>query len=500
MYRNGSCRDCHDLGRSAFVEKVWEWKATYGGRITQQLRRLGASVDWTRERFTMDDILSQAVVEAFNRFHETGILYRAKRIGNWSCALRSAISNIEVDHLNLEGTTYMEVKSHPGNAHHPHGWYEFGTLTSFAYELEHGDNNDGTQPSVATRIVVATTRLETMLGDSAIAVHPDDPRYQHLHGKYAIHPFDKDRRIPIITDASLVDMSFGTGAVKITPSHDFNDYEVGIRHGLDFINILAPDGSINENGAPFTSMMRYDARMAIEKALKEKGKFVGKEPHTMTLAICSRSGDILEPIVTPQWYLNCKNMAQRSADVVRAGRLKIIPSNPHEKTWYHWLDNIQDWCISRQLWWGHQIPAWFATRKTEPRLDKIDIKNNHRWIVARSETQAREKAQELLGCDKDEILLERDEDVLDTWFSAGLFPFSAMGWPNDTEDMKRFYPTSLLETGQDILFFWVARMVMMGLELTGSLPFHTVFLHSMVCDKEGRKMTKSRGNVIDPWM
>ncbi|KAL7575005.1 hypothetical protein ACA910_010822 [Epithemia clementina (nom. ined.)] len=475
----------HDLGREAFVKKVWEWKEEYGGRITGQLRRLGSSVDWTRERFTMDDMLSKAVIEAFNRFHEKGILYRANRLGNWSCALKSAISDIEVDYIDLEGRTYLDVKTHKGNRNDPKGRYEFGTLTSFAYPLEGSDE----------KIVVATTRLETMLGDTAVAVHPDDDRYKHLHGKYVIHPFNS-RRIPIITDAELVDMSFGTGAVKITPAHDPNDYEVGLRHKLEFITMLAPDGSINDNGAPFTGMMRYDARIAVEEALKEKGLYIGKEPNKMRLGLCSRSGDILEPMITPQWYVNCSGMAKRATDAVRNGDLLIIPSE-HEKTWYMWLDNIRDWCVSRQLWWGHQIPAWFATKRSE-NLDKNDIENNERWVVARSEDEAMDKAEKLLGCGKEEILLERDEDVLDTWFSSGLFPFSVMGWPDDTADMRGFYPTSLLETGLDILFFWVARMVMMGLELTDTLPFHTVFLHAMVRDKEGRKMSKSLGNVIDP--
>mmetsp|Transcript_13868 Transcript_13868/g.18104 ORF Transcript_13868/g.18104 Transcript_13868/m.18104 type:complete len:985 (-) Transcript_13868:35-2989(-) len=476
----------HDLGREAFVKKVWEWKEDYGGRITGQLRRLGSSCDWGRERFTMDDMLSKAVVEAFNRFHEKGILYRANRLGNWSCALKSAISDIEVDHIELEGRTFLEVKTHKGNPNDPKGRYEFGTLTSFAYPLE-GDGDE--------KIIVATTRLETMLGDTAVAVHPEDDRYKHLHGKFVIHPFN-NRRIPIILDAELVDMSFGTGAVKITPAHDPNDYEVGKRHNLEFITMLASDGSINENGAPFTGMMRYDARIAVEEALTEKGLYFGKEPNKMRLGVCSRSGDILEPMITPQWYVNCGNMAKRATDAVRNGDLKIVPSE-HEKTWFWWLDNVRDWCVSRQLWWGHQIPAWFVTKKGE-NLDKNDMANNERWIVARDEAEVMEKAEKLLGCSAGEIEMERDEDVLDTWFSSGLFPFSVMGWPENTEDFKGFYPTSLLETGLDILFFWVARMVMMGLELTDTLPFHTVFLHAMVRDKEGRKMSKSLGNVIDP--
>eukprot|EP00978_Attheya_sp_CCMP212_P004890 scaffold10708_cov50-Attheya_sp.AAC.9 len=476
----------HDLGREKFVEKVWEWKNEYGNRITTQLRSLGSSVDWSRERFTMDDMCSKAVLEAFNRFHESGLLYRDMRLGNWSCALKSAISDIEVDYIELEGRTYLEVKSHPGNKDDPKGRYEFGTMTSFAYPIEDSDEV----------LIVATTRLETMLGDTAVAIHPEDPRYTHLHGKFVIHPFN-GRKIPIIQDSELVDMTFGTGAVKITPAHDPNDYECGKRHNLEFITVLAADGAINENGSEFQGMMRYDARIAVEKALDAKGLYKGKEPNKMRLGLCSRSGDILEPMITPQWYMNCDNMAKRAADSVRNGELKIVPEE-HEKTWFQWLDNSRDWCVSRQLWWGHQIPAWFVTKKSEEGMSKLDMAHNDRWIVARSEADAMEKACKLLGCSADEVNLERDEDVLDTWFSSGLFPFSVMGWPENTEDFKAFYPTSLLETGCDILFFWVARMVMMGLQLTDILPFKTVYLHAMVRDKEGRKMSKSLGNVIDP--
>eukprot|EP00569_Conticribra_weissflogii_P003433 CAMPEP_0171335086 /NCGR_PEP_ID=MMETSP0878-20121228/5099_1 /TAXON_ID=67004 /ORGANISM="Thalassiosira weissflogii, Strain CCMP1336" /LENGTH=1096 /DNA_ID=CAMNT_0011836297 /DNA_START=109 /DNA_END=3399 /DNA_ORIENTATION=- len=476
----------HDLGREKFIEKVWEWKAEYGNRITTQLRRLGSSVDWSRERFTMDHMCSKAVIEAFNRFHEDGLLYRAERLGNWSCALKSAISDIEVDYIDLDGRTYLEVKTHKGNPNDAKGRYEFGVLTSFAYPVE--DSSE--------QLIVATTRLETMLGDTAVAIHPEDERYKHLHGKFVIHPFN-GRRIPIVCDEKLVDMSFGTGAVKITPAHDPNDYECGKRHNLEFITILGPDGSINHNGSQFEGMMRYDARIAVEEALKEKGLYKGKEPNKMRLGLCSRSGDILEPMITPQWYVNCDGMAKRSTDAVRKGELKILPAE-HEKTWFQWLDNIRDWCVSRQLWWGHQIPAWFATKKGEEGVLKTDMKNNDRWVVARNEEDAFAKAVNLLGCSKDEIILERDEDVLDTWFSSGLFPFSVMGWPDNTNDFKAFYPTSLLETGLDILFFWVARMVMMGLQLTDTLPFHTVYLHAMVRDKDGRKMSKSLGNVIDP--
>lgn len=371
MKESGQTR--HDLGREAFVKKVWEWKSEYGNRITTQLRSLGSSVDWSRERFTMDEMCSRAVVEAFNRFHEDGLLYRAERLGNWSCALKSAISDIEVDNLELEGRTFLEVKTHKGNPNDDRGRYEFGVLTSFAYPIEDSDE----------KLIVATTRLETMLGDTGVAIHPEDSRYKHLHGKHVVHPFN-GRRIPIICDATLVDMEFGTGAVKITPAHDPNDYECGKRHKLEFIIMLTPEGSINHNGSQFEGMMRYDARIAVEEALKEKGLYIGKQPNKMRLALCSRSGDILEPMITPQWYVNCTSMAKRSTDAVRNGELKIVPAD-HERTWFHWLDNIRDWCISRQLWWGHQIPAWFATKKGEEGVLKTDMKNNDRWIVARSE-------------------------------------------------------------------------------------------------------------------
>jgi len=475
----------HQLGREEFLKKVWEWKDLYGNRITGQIRSLGASVDWSREAFTMDSNLSRAVTEAFVRFHDDGLLYRDTRLINWSCALQSAISEIEVDYIDLEGKTYLPVPNHKLKDK-----YEFGTLTSFAYKVEGSDEE----------IVVATTRLETMLGDTAVAVHPNDTRYSHLHGKYVIHPF-VDRKIPIITDDVLVDMSFGTGAVKITPAHDPNDYSCGKRNQLDFIIIFTEDGKIANNGGKFAGLMRYDARIAIEEELKVLGLWRNKEPNKMRLGKCSRSGDIIEPMLTPQWYVNCSSMAARAVDAVRKGDLKIVPEF-HESTWYRWLENIRDWCISRQLWWGHRIPAYFLRLKSDLdkgiRQDKNDPSNNHLWFVGRTELEAKERAVSKLNVDINDIILEQDEDVLDTWFSSGLFPFSVFGWPNNTVDLQTFYPTTLLETGLDILFFWVARMVMMGLHLTNTLPFKTVYLHAMVRDKYGRKMSKSLGNVIDP--
>lgn len=462
----------HDLGREEFISQVWKWKNEYGGKIVHQLRRIGSSLDWEREQFTMSDRLNDAVKEAFVRFHDDGLIYRDTRLVNWSSTLNTAISDIEVNDVEIEAFTKRKVPGHEKEV-------EFGVLTNFAYKVDALDEE----------LVVATTRLETMLGDTAVAVHPEDPRYQHLIGKLLVHPF-VDRKIPIIADSELVDMSFGTGAVKVTPAHDPNDFACGRRHKLPEITILDQGGNINENGGTkFCGMKRYVARVEVEKALDELGLLRGKEPNTMSLKVCSRSGDILEPLLIPQWWVNCKELAKRSADAVRNSELEIVPTQ-FEDTWFQWLDNIRDWCISRQLWWGHRIPAYEATVKGE--------QGKGQWVVGRTESEARERAAEKFGVKGDDIELKQDEDVLDTWFSSGLFPFSVFGWPDKSKDLEAFYPTTLLETGHDILFFWVARMVMMGIGLTGKLPFKTVLLHSLVRDKKGRKMSKSLGNVIDP--
>uniref|UniRef100_A0A667ZQ25 valine--tRNA ligase n=1 Tax=Myripristis murdjan TaxID=586833 RepID=A0A667ZQ25_9TELE len=434
----------HDLGRENFIQEVWKWKNEKGDRIYHQLKKLGSSLDWDRACFTMDPKLSYAVQEAFIRMHDEGVIYRSKRLVNWSCTLNSAISDIEVDKKELTGRTLLPVPGYKEKV-------EFGVLVSFAYKIDGSDEE----------VIVATTRIETMLGDTAVAVHPEDPRYQHLKGKTVLHPFC-DRKMPIVFD-DFVDMNFGTGAVKITPAHDHNDYEVGVRHNLAFINILDENGLLINVPPPF---------------------------------LVYRSKDIVEPLLKPQWYVNCTDMGKEAADAVREGRLKIIPDH-HLKTWFNWMDNIRDWCISRQLWWGHRIPAYFIT-VNDPSVQPGEDVDGHYWVSGRTEEEARQKAAKRFNVSADKISLRQDEDVLDTWFSSGIFPFSIFGWPNETQDLSVFYPGTLLETGHDILFFWVARMVMMGLKLTGKLPFREVYLHAVVRDAHGRKMSKSLGNVIDP--
>uniref|UniRef100_A0A8C2KMU6 Valine--tRNA ligase n=1 Tax=Cyprinus carpio TaxID=7962 RepID=A0A8C2KMU6_CYPCA len=467
----------HDLGRENFIQEVWKWKNEKGDRIYHQLKKLGSSLDWDRACFTMDDKLSFAVQEAFIRMHEEGVIYRSKRLVNWSCTLNSAISDIEVDKKELTGRTLLPVP----------GYYEkveFGVLVSFSYKVEGSDEE----------VVVATTRIETMLGDTAVAVHPNDSRYQHLKGKMVVHPFC-DRKMPIVFD-DFVDMSFGTGAVKITPAHDHNDYEVGERHKLPFINILDENGLLINVPPPFLGMKRFEARKAVLQALKDLGQFKEVRDNPMVVPVCSRSKDIVEPLLKPQWYVDCREMGKQAADVVRNGELKIIPDH-HLKTWFNWMDNIRDWCISRQLWRGHRIPAYFVT-VNDPSVKPGEDVDGHYWVSGRSQEEAREKAAKRFNVTADKISLRQDEDVLDTWFSSGIFPFSIFGWPNESEDLRVFYPGTLLETGHDILFFWVARMVMMGLKLTGKLPFKEVYLHAVVRDAHGRKMSKSLGNVIDP--
>ncbi|WVR05099.1 valine-tRNA ligase [Kwoniella sp. DSM 27419] len=465
----------HHYGREKFLEKVWEWKDQYQKKITDQMTRLGGSFDWDRVAFTMDDNLSHAVRDSFCQMHEKGLLYRASRLVNWCVYLNTTLSNLEVDQLSLTGRTLLNVKGYDAKEK-----FEFGVITSFAYPIENSDE----------KIVIATTRPETMLGDTAIAVHPDDPRYKHLHGKFAVHPF-LDRRIPIITDAITVDMEFGTGAVKITPAHDPNDFECGKRNNLESISLMNDDGTYNENAGPYKGMRRFHIRNEIIKALKEKGLYVEQKDNEMQIPICSRSGDVVEQIIKPQWWINCKPLAEEALKRTRAGELEIKPK-ASAGDWVRWMENMQDWCISRQLWWGHRCPAYLLKFEGET-ADPSDDRN---WIVARSQEEADVKAKEKAQGRK--YTLEQDEDVLDTWFSSGLWPFSTMGWPNKTADMEHFYPNSILETGWDILFFWVARMVFFGNSLTDKMPFKEVYCHPMIRDAYGRKMSKSLGNVIDP--
>ncbi|CAF1002039.1 unnamed protein product [Adineta steineri] len=465
----------HDLGREKFLEEVWKWKNEKGDHIYEQIKALGSSCDWSRKVFTMDKDMSYAVEEAFIRMHEKKLIYRSTRLVNWSCTLKSAISDIEVEKTELKGKTLIRVPGYEQPV-------EFGVLTFFAYPVENSKEE----------IIVATTRLETMLGDTAVVVHPDDERYKHLHGKFVQHPF-LPRRIPILSD-TMVDPAFGSGAVKITPAHDQNDFDCGRRLNLPFITCINGDGLMSSECGPYAGKPRFDVRRQLLNDLKERGLYRDSKENEMVLPICSRSKDIIEPLLKPQWYVNCQSMAQRSIDAVRSKELKILPTL-FEPVWYRWLEDIRDWCISRQLWWGHRIPSYFISSDDIPAGNDTDDKY---WVSAHSREEALDKAAQRFNISKEKIRLEQDEDVLDTWFSSGLFPFSSFGWPMETDDLKRFFPTTLLETGHDIIFFWVARMVMMSLELTDRLPFTEIYLHAIIRDAHGRKMSKSTGNVIDP--
>ncbi|MGC4093414.1 MAG: valine--tRNA ligase [Polyangiaceae bacterium] len=444
LKREGKSR--HDIGREAFVERVWKWKEQSGGRIAEQMRVLGCSADWERTKFTMDADMSRAVREAFVRLYEEGLIYRATRLINWCSDCRTALSDFEVENEETNGELY-----------------------EFAYEVADADAGDG-----AKELVVATTRPETMLGDTAVAVHPDDPRYKHLHGKKLKHPF-VDRLVPVITDAVLVDMAFGTGAVKVTPGHDFNDFATGKRHKLEEINILNLDGTLNAEGGQFKGLTVKFARTAVKKALAEAGLHRGEKAHTLMLPRCSRCNTVVEPMISTQWFVKTQPLAEPALEAVRSGRTQILPEE-WVKTYEHWLVNIQDWCISRQLWWGHQVPAYYC-------------EDGH-------VTVSREAPSACSTCQKQE--LRQDADVLDTWFSSGLWPFSTLGWPDKTPYLQRFYPSSDMETGYDILFFWVSRMMMMGLKFMGDVPFKRILLHGMVVDETGDKMGKLKGNTIDP--
>uniref|UniRef100_A0ACB8EG18 Uncharacterized protein n=1 Tax=Sphaerodactylus townsendi TaxID=933632 RepID=A0ACB8EG18_9SAUR len=411
----------HDLGREAFVEAVWKWKNEKGDRIYHQLKKLGASMDWDRACFTMEPKLSYAVQEAFIRLHEEGVIYRSKRLVNWSCTLNSAISDIEVDKKELTGRTLLPVPGYKEKV-------EFGVLVSFAYKIEGSDDE----------VVVATTRIETMLGDTAVAVHPKDPRYRHLRGRHVLHPFTR-RLLPIVCD-DFVDMEFGTGAVKITPAHDPNDYEVGLRHGLEFITIIDENGSLVNVPPPFLGMKRFDARRAVLEALKEKGHFREVKDNPMVVPVCSRSKDVVEPLLKPQWYVRCDTMARGAAEAVRRGDLRIVPDF-HLKTWFNWMDNIRDWCISRQLWWGHRIPAYFVTIN-DPSVPPGEDTDGKYWVSGRSEREAKEKAAKVFRVTSDKISLRQDEDVLDTWFCSPpvCFRSPSLGGQTLAEDLHVFLP------------------------------------------------------------
>ncbi|MBL8569771.1 MAG: valine--tRNA ligase [Phreatobacter sp.] len=437
-----------DLGREKFLEKVWEWKAESGGTIVNQLKRLGASCDWSRERFTMDEGLSKAVIKVFVELHKGGLIYRDKRLVNWDPEFQSAISDLEVDSL--------EVK---------------GNLWHFRYPLK---DNPGEY------IVVATTRPETMLGDTAVAVHPEDERYRHLIGKTVVLPL-VGREILIVGD-TYSDPEKGSGAVKITPAHDFNDFEVGKRHNLELINIFDASAVVNENAPEaYRGLGRFDARKKVVADLEELGLVEKIEPHTHMVPHAQRGGAVVEPWLTEQWYVDAATLAKPALEAVRKGETRFVPER-FAGDYFRWLENIQPWCISRQLWWGHQIPAWYA--------------EDGEIFVAADEAGAQMLADKHFG--RAGVRLTRDPDVLDTWFSSGLWPFSTLGWPDETAELKRFYPTSTLVTGFDIIFFWVARMMMLGLHFMKEKPFSDVVIHGLVRDDKGRKMSKTLGNVVDP--
>jgi valyl-tRNA synthetase len=433
--------DRQQLGREKFLERVWQWKEKSGGRIAVQMRSLGCSVDWSRERFTLDPRLSKAVRHVFVALFNDGLIYRAQRLINWCPGCLTAISDLEVDHQDRQGR-----------------------LWQIGYRVEGSDEI----------LPVATTRPETLLGDTGIAVHPDDERYRHLIGKRALVPL-VNRWVPIVGDAILVNREFGTGVVKVTPGHDFNDFEAGRRNGLEVLSIFDERAKVNETGAPYQGLDRFAARKKILADLEAQGLLLKTEDHRLALATCQRSGDVVEPRLSWQWFVKIDPLAKPAIAAVEDGRIRFIPQS-WTATYFHWMHNIHDWCISRQLWWGHQIPAWYCD------CGEVMVSEETPRVCTRCGGSA----------------LRQDPDVLDTWFSSALWPYSTLGWPEETPDFKTFYPTTLMETGSDILFFWVARMIMMGLKFTGKPPFRDVYLHAIVRDGQGEKMSKTKGNVVDP--